>query len=47
MIQALGDYEGAKKLIADYAVNSESMKILIEKLNILPVDINPVFEIAR
>ena len=46
MIQALGDYEGAKKLIADYAVNSVSMKILIEKLNILPVDINPVFEIA-
>ncbi|MBU2493551.1 MAG: peptidase [Bacteroidetes bacterium] len=45
MIQATGDYEGAKKLIADYAVQSPSMTILVEKLKTLPVDINPVFQI--
>ena len=47
MIQALGDYEGAKKLINDYAVNSSSMKILIDKLTTLPVDIKPIFEIEK
>ncbi len=46
MIQAEGNYEGAKKLIEEYAVNSESMEILIGKLSVLPVDINPQFMIA-
>lgn len=45
MIQATGDYKGAKKLIADYAVQSPSMKTLVDKLQNLPVDINPVFQI--
>jgi hypothetical protein len=47
MIQAEGDYEGAKGLIQKYVVESPSMKVLIEKLNVLPVDIKPVFEIAK
>jgi hypothetical protein len=44
-IQATGDYEGAKKLIENYAVESPSMKTLREKLVNLPVDIRPVFQI--
>jgi hypothetical protein len=47
MIQSLGDYEGAKKLINEYAINSASMKILIDKLATLPVDIKPIFEIEK
>jgi hypothetical protein len=47
MIQAKGDYEGAKSLIAKYAVSSESIKILVEKLSVLPVDITPVFQIDK
>lgn len=45
MIEALGDYEGAKKIIADYAKETPSMKILTAKLSQLPVDIKPVFHI--
>ena len=47
MIQANGDYEGAKALIAKYAVSSESIKILVDKLSVLPVDITPVFQIEK
>ena len=47
MIQARGDYHAAKGLIERYAVNSPSMKILVEKLNDLPVDIKPVYEIEE
>ena len=47
MIQAEGNYEGAKQLIKNYAVNSESMNILIGKLSELPVDINPQFAIEN
>lgn len=43
--QALGDYEGSKQIIANYGIETESMKILREKLNILPIDIKPVFQI--
>jgi len=45
MIQAKGDYQGAKDLIAKYAVNSPSMETLREKLDHLPVDIQPVYQI--
>ncbi|MFH1195411.1 MAG: peptidase [bacterium] len=45
MIQAAGDYNGAKILIADYAKETPSMKTLVAKLSDLPVDINPVFQI--
>lgn len=47
MIQATGDYEGAKSMIAKYAVSSESIKILVNKLSVLPVDITPVFQIEK
>jgi hypothetical protein len=46
-IQATGDYEGAKKLIARYAVYSPSMEKLRDKLSSLPVDIKPVFQIEE
>ncbi len=46
-IQAEGDYEGAKKLIETYAVETPSMKTLREKLIVLPVDIKPVFQIEK
>jgi hypothetical protein len=46
-IQAEGNYQGAKDLIAKYAVNSPTMEILRKKLESLPVDIKPVFEIEK
>ena len=46
-IQATGDYNGAKDLIAKYAVNSPSMETLRDKLSDLPVDIRPVFQIEK
>ncbi len=45
MIQATGDYEGAKKLIARYGIVTPVMKRLVNKLKNLPVDIKPEFEI--
>ncbi|MCF8240067.1 MAG: peptidase [Melioribacteraceae bacterium] len=47
MIQAKGDYSGAKDLIANYAVVSPSIKILTDELSDLPVDIKPVFQIEK
>ena len=44
-IQAEGDYEGAKQMIAAYAVESASMTALKAKLTDLPVDIKPVYQI--
>ncbi len=46
-IQAEGDYEASKALIAKYAVNSPSMAILRENLNHLPVDIKPIYQIEK
>lgn len=46
-IQAEGNYQGAKDLIAKYAVNSSSIETLRKKLEKLPVDIKPVFEIEK
>jgi hypothetical protein len=46
-IQAEGNYQGAKTLIAKYAVNSPSIETLRKKLESLPVDIKPVFEIEQ
>jgi hypothetical protein len=45
VIQATGDYEGAKALIARYGVETPTMTTLRNKLNQLPVDIWPVFSI--
>lgn len=47
IIQAEGNYQGAKDLIAKYAVNSSSIETLRKKLEKLPVDIKPVFEIEK
>ncbi len=44
-IQAEGNYQGAKDLIAKYAINSPSIEAMRKKLESLPVDIKPVFEI--
>ncbi|HQJ45089.1 MAG TPA: peptidase [Ignavibacteriaceae bacterium] len=46
-IQAEGNHQGAKDLIAKYAVNSPSIEMLRKKLNNLPVDIKPVYEIEE
>jgi hypothetical protein len=46
-IQATGNYEEAKKMIERYAVDSASLKTIREKLNKIPVDIKPVFEIEK
>jgi hypothetical protein len=47
MIQAKGDYQGSLNLIAKYGIESESMKVMVDKLSTLPVDIKPVFEIEK
>jgi hypothetical protein len=47
LIQANGDYQGAKALIDQYGNVSEEMKTLIGKLDELPVDIKPVFQIEK
>ncbi|HEY6437215.1 MAG TPA: peptidase, partial [Ignavibacteriaceae bacterium] len=47
MIQAKGDYQGAKDLIAKYVVNSPSLETLRKKLEHLPVDIKPVYQIEE
>lgn len=44
-IQAEGDYEGAKNLLEKYAIESPEMKLLVDKLESIPVDIRPVFQI--
>jgi hypothetical protein len=47
MIQAKGDYQAAKDLIAKYVVNSPSLDALRKKLDHLPVDIKPVYQIEE
>jgi hypothetical protein len=47
MIQAKGDYQASKDLIAKYVVNSPSMEALRDNLSNLPVDIKPVYEIEE
>jgi hypothetical protein len=47
MIQANGDYQAAKDLIAKYVILSPSLKLLQEKLNVLPVDIKPIYELEK
>lgn len=46
-IQAEGNYSRAKDLISKYAVNSTTIDVLRKKLESLPVDIKPVFEIEK
>ena len=47
MIQAKGDYEGAKALIADYCVATPPLKAALAKLDDIPVDIRPVYAVEK
>ena len=47
VIQAEGNYQGAKDLIEKYVKISPEMETQIAKLKDLPVDIKPVFEIEK
>jgi len=47
VIQATGDYENAKALIDTYAVESEPIIVLRNKLSEIPIDIRPVFQIEK
>lgn len=47
LIQATGDYAGAKEMLAKYGVVSEPMKVLTGKLTELPRDIWPDFQIDK
>lgn len=46
-IQATGNYKQAKTFIEKYAVNSDVINILREKISHLPIDIRPVFQIEN
>ncbi len=45
MIQAKGDYQGAKNLIEQYSAMNPSMQAALAKLGDIPVDIKPIYEI--
>jgi hypothetical protein len=47
MIEALGDYEGAKNLIEKYRYISPEMQIVLDKLKDVPVDIRPMYAIEN
>ena len=47
MIQALGDYEGAKSMIEKYCYLSPEMQIALDKLKDVPVDIKPVYVVDK
>jgi len=47
MIEATGDYQGSKDIIAKYIVMSDVMSKLIAKLSEIPVDIKPIFQIEQ
>ncbi|WP_457565529.1 dipeptidyl-peptidase 3 family protein [Caldithrix abyssi] len=46
-IQAQGDYMAAKNLLETYAVESEPIMIMRARLQELPVDIKPIFQIEK
>jgi hypothetical protein len=46
-IEAEGSYEKAKALLDKYAVIRPQMKSAFDKLNSVPVDIEPIFPVAR
>ena len=47
MIQALGDYEKAKAFVAKYGVMGDDVKGSLARLEGIPVDIVPVFELDK
>ena len=46
-VEAKGDYEGAQKLIAGFGSLTEKEKAVLAKLEGIPVDIEPVFDLAE
>ncbi|RKZ07395.1 peptidase, partial [bacterium] len=47
MIQALGDYEKAKAFVAKYGLMGDDVKGSLARLEGIPVDIVPVFELDK
>ncbi|MCK4236121.1 MAG: peptidase, partial [Candidatus Krumholzibacteria bacterium] len=47
MLQALGDYEGAKKFIERYGEMGDDVKESLSRLAGVPVDIEPIFAIEK
>jgi len=47
LIEAIGDYSGAKKLMDKYKYISPEMQICLDKLKDVPVDIRPVYTIEK
>lgn len=47
MIEALGDYEGAKNMINKYCRISRPMQIALDKLKDVPIDIKPVYAVDK
>jgi hypothetical protein len=47
MIQALGDYDGAKQFIAKYRKVSPELQTALAKLEDIPVDIKPVYAVEK
>ncbi len=47
MIEALGDYNKAKEMIATYCVISPQLKLALDKLVHVPVDIRPIYAIDK
>lgn len=47
MIEALGDYEKAKKMITKYKQISPPLKQALESVSHVPVDIRPIYEIEQ
>ena len=47
MIQALGDYDGAKAFIAKYRKISPELQSALDKLSDIPVDIRPVYTVEK
>ncbi|HZE89909.1 MAG TPA: hypothetical protein VE404_10190 [Verrucomicrobiae bacterium] len=43
MVQALGDYAGAKKLLDTYAKVPPELKTALDRLKGIPVDIRPIY----
>jgi hypothetical protein len=46
-LQAKGDYEAVKSMLEKYAVIRPEMKMILEKLSDVPVDIHPHFPVAQ
>ena len=46
-IEAEGSYEKARAILGQYAVIRPQMKRVLDKLNNVPVDIEPIFPLAK